>query len=177
MRSDTGGFDEFVELRWHALLRFGYLLVGEWAAAEDLTQTALERTWRHWRRGRIDHPDRYVKAAMVNQTRSRWRRSREVADGVERESRSVTDHPGDHALREALWSELQALPAQMRAVIVLRVWEDLSENETARILGCSVGSVKSQMSRGLRRLRERPEVLDAVGRRTIELDVRLEDPR
>jgi RNA polymerase sigma-70 factor (sigma-E family) len=169
MRSDTGGFDEFVELRWHALLRFGFLLTGEWPAAEDLAQAALESVWRHWRRG-IDHPDRYVKAAMVNQMRSRWRRSREVADGVERESASPVDHPGDHALREALWAELQALPAQMRAVIVLRVWEDLSEGETARILGCSVGSVKSQMSRGLRRLRTRPEVLDAAGRRSIVVD-------
>lgn len=161
------GFGEFVELRWQGLVRFGYLLTGDWAAAEDLTQAALERTWARWERGRVDRPESYVKAAMANQMRSRWRRRTvEVADGRNRDHPAPSDMPGDHALREALWAELLRLPVKMRAVIVLRVWEDLSEAETARLLGCSTGSVKSQMSRGMQRLRARPEVLDAAGRRS-----------
>jgi RNA polymerase sigma-70 factor (sigma-E family) len=158
-------FGEFVELRWQSLVRFGYLLTGDWAAAEDLTQAALERTWRRWDEIRVQQPESYVKSAMVNQMRSRWRRRIvEVADGRNRDHPVPADPPGDHALREALWTELMRLPTRMRAVIVLRVWEDLSEAETARILGCSTGSLKSQMSRGMRRLRDRPEVLDAAGR-------------
>jgi RNA polymerase sigma-70 factor (sigma-E family) len=163
-------FGEFVEQRWLPLVRFGYLLTGDWAAAEDLTQAALERTWGRWERVRVARPESYVKAAMVNQMRSRWRRrSVEVADDqvVERHDQDDVlrpDAPADHALREALWAELLHLPARMRAVIVLRIWEDLSEAETARVLGCSTGSVKSQMSRGMQRLRTRPGVLEAAGR-------------
>jgi RNA polymerase sigma-70 factor (sigma-E family) len=159
-----------VELRWRSLVHFGYLLTGDWGAAEDLTQAALERTWQRWDRVRVEHPESYVKAAMANQMRSRWRRRVvEVPDGKVSEHRYQTDVvpkdvSADHALREALWAELMHLPARMRAIVVLRVWEDLSEVETAQLLGCSVGSVKSQMSRGMRRLRSRPGVLEAAGR-------------
>jgi RNA polymerase sigma-70 factor (sigma-E family) len=169
---ETDGFGDFVEVRWRSLVRFGYLLTGDWGAAEDLTQAALERTWSRWDQVRVERPESYVKAAMVNQMRSRWRRrSVEVADGRgfegHRDQANSSDVSADHALREALWAELLHLPARMRAVIVLRVWEDLSEAETARLLGCSVGSVKSQMSRGMTRLRERPGVRDAAGRAAI----------
>jgi len=163
-------FGEFVEQRWSSLIRFGYLLTGDWAAAEDLTQAALERTWGRWDRVRVARPESYVKAAMANQMRSRWRRRTvEVADAgaVERHDQDGgirPDAPADHALREALWAELLDLPPRMRAVIVLRIWEYLSEAETARVLGCSTGSVKSQMSRGMQRLRARPGVLEAAGR-------------
>jgi RNA polymerase sigma-70 factor (sigma-E family) len=167
---NADGFGQFVELRWPSLVRFGYLLTGDWGAAEDLTQAALERTWRRWDRVRVDHPESYVKAAMANQMRSRWRRrGGEVVDGRVSERRDAgdvgNDVSADHALRETLWAELMRLPVRMRAVVVLRIWEDLSEAETARLLGCSVGSVKSQMSRGMQRLRSRPEVLEAVGRK------------
>jgi RNA polymerase sigma-70 factor (sigma-E family) len=167
---DADGFGEFVELRWRSLVHFGYLLTGDWGAAEDLTQAALERTWRRWDRVRVEHPESYVKAAMANQMRSRWRRRVvEVPDGQVSEHRHQADVvpkdvSADHALREALWAELMHLPARMRAIVVLRVWEDLSEVDTAQLLGCSVGSVKSQMSRGMRRLRSRPGVLEAAGR-------------
>src|SRR5687767_5066720 len=141
-------FRAFVELRWTALVRFGYLLTGDWGAAEDLTQVALERTWRRWRHVRDERPEHYVKAAMANQMRSRWRLRRPepttVAEVVEREP--VEGHGDRHALRDALWTELLRLPPRMRAVVVLRVWEDLSEAETAHLLGMSTGSVKSQMS-------------------------------
>jgi RNA polymerase sigma-70 factor (sigma-E family) len=161
-----GDFRAFVELRWTALVRFGYLLTGDWGAAEDLTQVALERTWQRWRHVRADRPEHYVKAAMANQMRSRWRlRSPEPASVAEVAERESDDRHGDrHALRDALWTELLRLPPRMRAVVVLRVWEDLSEAETARLLGMSAGSVKSQMSRAMARLREQPTVLEAAGR-------------
>jgi RNA polymerase sigma-70 factor (sigma-E family) len=161
-----GDFRAFVELRWTSLVRFGYLLTGDWAAAEDLTQVALERTWRRWRHVRDDRPERYVKAAMANQMRSRWRLRRpEPVSVASVAERGEQEGPGDrHALRDALWTELLRLPPRMRAVVVLRVWEDLSEAETARVLGVSAGSVKSQMSRAMARLREQPGVLEAAGR-------------
>jgi RNA polymerase sigma-70 factor (sigma-E family) len=159
-------FRAFVELRWPALVRFGYLLTGDWGAAEDLAQVALERTWKRWRHVRNERPEHYVKAAMANQMRSRWRLRRpEPATVAEVTVRGLVEGPGDrHAMRDALWAELLRLPPRMRAVVVLRVWEDLSEAETARVLGMSAGSVKSQMSRAMARLREQPGVLEAAGR-------------
>jgi RNA polymerase sigma-70 factor (sigma-E family) len=174
---DADDFGTFVELRWSALVRFGYLLTGDWAAAEDLTQAALERTWLRWDQVVVERPESYVKAAMANQMRSRWRRSGvEVTDGRNRDDAAPADVSGEHALREALWVELLRLPNRMRAVIVLRIWEDLSEAETARILGCSVGSVKSQMSRGIHRLRQRPGVLEAAGRGRDDSDIASMEP-
>jgi RNA polymerase sigma-70 factor (sigma-E family) len=168
-------FRRFVEARWTALVRFGYLLTGDWAAAEDLVQVALERTWRRWRRvtdGRPQSPDAYVKAAMANQLRS-WRRGRRVT-AVSLAQLAEPPQPGSdpgpgHALRDSLWRELQQLPPRMRAVVVLRVWEDLSETETARVMGCSTGSVKSQMSRAMARLRQQPGVLEVAGRDTTKV--------
>jgi RNA polymerase sigma-70 factor (sigma-E family) len=159
-------FRAFVELRWTALVRFGYLLTGDWGAAEDLTQAALERTWHRWRHVRNDRPEHYVKAAMANQMRSRWRLRRPEPTTVAEvaEHKPHEGHGDQHALRDALWQELLRLPPRMRAVVVLRVWEDLSEAETARLLGMSTGSVKSQMSRAMARLREQPGVLEAAGR-------------
>jgi RNA polymerase sigma factor (sigma-70 family) len=102
---------------------------------------------------------------MVNEQRSWWRARREfpVADVPER---PATDgDPAGVSERDAVWQALQRLPPRTRAVLVLRYWEDLSEAETARILDCSVGSVKSQASRGLRRL---AEALGGTGSRSAE---------
>jgi RNA polymerase sigma-70 factor (sigma-E family) len=146
------GFQEFVEIRYGDLLRTAYLLTGTREAAEDLLQGALLTTMRHWRR--VTDPVSYVRRAMVNQRTSLWRRigSREW----------LTDRPPDRRApdetaaredRDALLAALARLPVRMRAVLVLRYWEDLSETQTAALLGCSVGTVKSQASRGLTRLR------------------------
>jgi RNA polymerase sigma-70 factor (sigma-E family) len=168
-------FRQFVEARWTALVRFGYLLTGDWAAAEDLVQVALERSWRRWgqvRDGRPWAPEAYVKAAMANQLRSWWRARRVTAVSLAHvtEPPEPGSDPGPgHALRDSLWRELLLLPPRMRAVVVLRVWEDLSEIETARVMGCSPGSVKSQMSRAMARLRRQPGVLEAAGRNATEV--------
>lgn len=150
---DLPGFQEFVEVRYARLLRTAYLLTGTREAAEDLVQSALLTTMRHWRS--VADPMAYVRRAMINQRTSLWRRvgSREL----------LTDRPPDHHApddspsrddRAQLLAALNTLPARMRAVLVLRYWEDLSEVEAAQLLSCSVGTVKSQASRGLSRLRD-----------------------
>ena len=106
---------------------------------------------------------------MVNHRTSLWRRmgSRELLTPVPPD-RAAPDGAAGQAERDELLAALGRLPVRMRTVLVLRYWEDLSEVETARILGCSVGSVKSQASRGLTRLREvlrprsEPRLGDAV---------------
>lgn len=147
------GFRQFVELRYRDLLRTAYLLTGTTHAAEDLVQTALLNALRHWKH--IDDPMAYVRRAMVNQRNNLWRRltSRELITEVLPE-RSTPDSSAGVAQRAELLAALRKLPRKMRAVLVLRYWEDLSEAETAALLGCSVGSVKAQASRGLARLRE-----------------------
>lgn len=147
-------FREFVVGRTSVLLGTAYALTGDRGLAEDLLQTALLKTYRHWRDVRhFAHPDAYVRQVMTNQQISWWRRRR-----VAESDRPLPDRAGPERRsgvedRDELWRALQELPPRTRAVVVLRYWEDLPEAEVAGILGCSVGSVKSQASRGLHRLR------------------------
>jgi RNA polymerase sigma-70 factor (sigma-E family) len=151
-------FQDFVRIRYLDLLRTAYLLTGSRHAAEDLVQGALVRAMHGW--ARIDDPMAYLRRTMVNLRVNRWRRitSREVLTAVLPESLTrafVRPDPGDAiAQRDELLRALATLPPRMRAVLVLRYWEDLSEAETAALLRCSPGTVKAQASRGLARLRE-----------------------
>jgi RNA polymerase sigma-70 factor (ECF subfamily) len=152
MASDDG-FRDYVTSRSPALLRTAYLLVGDWALAEDLVQTALVKAYRHWDRVvAAGSPDAYVRRIMVNERRTWWRRNpgREVVAPVP--ERPGPDESSALAERDAVWRAVLTLAPRTRAVLVLRFWEDLSEAETAAMLGCSVGTVKSQASRGLRKL-------------------------
>lgn len=151
-------FDAFVAARWGPLLRTAYLLTGDRDRAEDLVQGALVRTHRHWSRIRRDGaPEAYVRKVMINLNTDWWRR----LGSRERRVTWVSEEIGGLAadaytvveLRDELWGALRLLPPRMRAALVLRYFEDLSEAETAAALGCSLGSVKSQCSRGLARLR------------------------
>ncbi len=144
-------FRAFVEARYAHLLRTAYLLAGSVELAEDVLQSALLATMSRWRR--VDKPEAYLRRVMVNHLVSRWRRRQvvEVLTAVLPERPVPTEEP---ELRDELWQALLRLPPRMRSVLVLRYWEDLSEADTAEVLGCSVGSVKSQASRGLARLRE-----------------------
>lgn len=157
---DDDGFHEFVTARSSALLRTAYLLLGDRSLAEDLLQTALVKAYRNW--GRVTasgSPEAYVRQIMVNERRTWWRRNpgREFVGTVP--DRPGADESSALAERDAVWRAVLTLPPRTRAVLVLRYWEDLSEAETAATLGCSVGTVKSQASRGLRRLQQ---VLDGV---------------
>lgn len=146
-------FTEFVT-RWSpALLRVAFLLTSDRGEAEDLLQTALLKTSRHW--GRLADREAayaYVRRVLVT-THTSWRRRRRVHEVLidhlpERHDREPTAIDAGRALRA-----LEDLPPRMRAVVVLRWYEGLTEAETAVALGCSLGSVKSQASRGMARLR------------------------
>jgi RNA polymerase sigma-70 factor (sigma-E family) len=150
-------FREFVTARWPALLRTAYLLTGEHDRAEELVQGALVRVHRHWSKvERAGSPDAYVRKVIVNLNTDWWRRlgSRERPVGLvaDVDRPGTTDPYASFELREDLWLALRELPARMRATLVLRYFEDLTEADTAQVLGCSLGTVKSQTSRGLDRL-------------------------
>ncbi len=150
-------FRDFVAARKAALLRTAYLLAGDWATAEDLLQTALTKTYVAWRRlGAIEAAEPYARRVLINTATSWWRRrwhgERPTAVLPER---SYPDRVDERAERDALWRHVQALPTRQRAVLVLRFYEDLSEMQTARLLGVSVGTVKSQCSRALAALRRK----------------------
>jgi len=150
------GFEEFVAGHAASLLRLAYLLTGDRGHAEDLLQDALERAYRHWPRViAADRPDAYVRRVLVHAVTDRFRkrRFREVPL-TSYTDRALTDASRDVDLRDSLVRALRALPVRQRTVIVLRHCFDLSETETAAEVGCSVGTVKSQTSRGLARLRE-----------------------
>ncbi len=154
-RDDEAAFTAFVAARWNQLLRTAYLLTGDHGKAEDMVQTALMRTHRRWRRiERDDAPEVYVRRVMVNLATAWWRRNR-IQEQVTAE---LPDRPGPDAhaafvLHDEIWNAVRTLPARMRAVLVLRYFEDLPEAQVADLLGCSVGTVKSQTHRALARLR------------------------
>ncbi|HCB06824.1 MAG TPA: SigE family RNA polymerase sigma factor [Nocardioides sp.] len=145
-------FDAFVAATSRRLLSTAYLLTGDHGRAEDLLQTALAKTWLAW--ARVETPEPYVRRAMVNTYASWWRRRW-------RDERPTGDLPDQAYVEESadqhdLWVALRRLPRGQRAVLVLRFYEDLTEVETAQVLGCSVGTVKSQSAKGIAKLRRDP---------------------
>ncbi|MGR6913264.1 SigE family RNA polymerase sigma factor [[Actinomadura] parvosata] len=143
-------FDEFVRARGDALLRYGYVLAGNSEDAADLVQEALARLGDAWPRVRKKHdPEGYVRTTMVRLHIKAWRR-RHREDLVP----DVPDHGEPDRYADAdLWAELQELPRKQRAVLVLRYYEDLPDQEIAAILGVSRGTVRSQAARALDKLR------------------------
>ncbi|MES9526044.1 SigE family RNA polymerase sigma factor [Streptomyces capoamus] len=160
-------FREFVAGRSTALLRTAVLLSGgDRHAAEDLLQNALVKAAGRWQR--IDEPEAYVRQVLYRQQISRWRlkwRRREVTVAEPPEAGRVPDASAAAELRLVLRSALSRLTARQRTVLVLRYFEDLPETEVARILGCSVGTVRSTTHRSLARLRELAPELAAVAPR------------
>jgi RNA polymerase sigma-70 factor (sigma-E family) len=152
-------FDDFVAARSTHLLRTAYLLTHDHALAEDLLQTALAKAWFSWSRIQ-GAPEPYVRKILVNTFASWWRRKwnceQAHADLPEPEAEGRTDHHAAADQRHDLWDAMGRLPRRQRAVIVLRFVEDLSEAETARLLGISTGTVKSQTSKALAKLRIDP---------------------
>ena len=151
------GFDEFVAAQGPALSRTAFFLTGDRGHAEDLLQDALAKAAQRWRRLADDgNPSAYVRQVMLNRSRSLWRRRRR---GIEHPL-AVLPEPASHAdvARDvtnvaALGDALRKVGPRQRAVLYLRYYEDLSEAETARTLGCSVGTVKRQTHDALGRLR------------------------
>ena len=150
-------FAAYMAARQPSLLRTAYLLTGDRHTAEDLVQVAFAKLYLSWDKvQRRELVDGYVRRILVNEHSSLWRRAfkrREVVSDALPETHTVdrTDD-GESA---ALWAFVQTLPRKQRAVVVLRYYEDLSEAETADVLGISVGTVKSQSSRALAAMRAR----------------------
>lgn len=153
MVSSPEGFEEFVVGATPRLLRMAYLLTRDAGHAEDLLQTALAKAWRAW--GRVEgDPEPYVRRIIATSHatwwRRRWRGEEPTGDLPERPGESPQDVVDE---REWLWQALGRLPRRQRTVLVLRFYEDLTEAQVAGLLGCSVGTVKSQASKALAKLR------------------------
>ena len=150
-------FSAFATSRWPGLVRLAFGLTGDRGLAEDLAQTALARTYVAWRRvSRADDPDAYLRRILVNTSNRRFRKRRvteQPGDVPETPIDGLADQVGERA---ALLAALRQLPPRQRAVIVLRYWEDLDDVQIAATLGCSPGTVRSQLSRALAKLRDNP---------------------
>jgi RNA polymerase sigma-70 factor (sigma-E family) len=150
-------FDEFFRATWPRLFRTAYAVAGDAAAAEDALQGAYARAFASWRRvSAAEHPEAYVRRIVVNEilgTRRRawWLRERSFATPESGEA--VVSPEVGVVDRDAMWSAVLSLAPRQRAVVVLRYYEDLSEEEIADALGCSRGTVKSQASAALANLR------------------------
>lgn len=148
-------FGRFVAARGRALCRTAYLLTGDWQVGEDLVQETLAKTYL--RRSRLrsqaalePYARKVLVSVFLSWRRRQWHRELPYANVPDRAADDELDGLLD---RRGLWSALAGLPAQQRAVLVLRYFEDLTEADIAAVLGCSPGTVKSHASRGLERLR------------------------
>jgi RNA polymerase sigma-70 factor (sigma-E family) len=147
-------FEVFVRERSAALLRYAYVLTGNRDDAADLTQEALARLGQSWHRVTSDDPEGYVRTTMARLHVSWWRRRRRehLVDAVP--ERGYADEGIARAGGDVgLWRALVALPPRQRVVLVLRYYEQRSDEEIAALLGISRGTVRSQAARGLDKLR------------------------
>ncbi|MET9516263.1 SigE family RNA polymerase sigma factor [Streptomyces sp. NPDC002994] len=164
-------FSTYVRARGPVLLRTARSLTANPCDAEDLLQTALTKTYVAWDRIE-DHRalDGYVRRALLNTRTSQWRKRKvdeyatdELPEPASASSTATAtalanDPAEQQVLRDAMWRAIMKLPDRQRAMVVLRYYEDLSEVQTAEVLGVSVGTVKSAVSRALGKLRDDPEL-------------------
>jgi RNA polymerase sigma-70 factor (sigma-E family) len=161
-------FAEVFAVLWPRLFRMAVAVAGDRGAAEDAVQTAFAKAYAGWSRvRRADHVEAYLRRMVVNEIlgarRSGWfRRERPHEDADP--GRVALAHDDAVAERDAVWTAVQALPVRQRAVIVLRYYEDLSEEQIAATLGCSRGTVKSQASAALANLRRAGATIEGEGR-------------
>jgi RNA polymerase sigma-70 factor (sigma-E family) len=156
--TDDRDFSVFVDANARRLQQLAWVLTGDWASAQDLVQATLEKCWPKWSRiSTHASPEGYVRQVMMS-VFFRWRRRHWVGEYPHAE---LPERPADDVfaaveLRNTISAAMLSLPPRQRAVIALRYYEDLSEEQTARVLGCSIGNVKSQGSRALAKLRSMP---------------------
>lgn len=154
--AEADRIDEAVAAHYDDVLRMAWLMAGDQHRAEDAVGEALAKMLRASRRKRIDDPRAYLRRAVVNEVNSSFRRLmrervfRERRFGDGRGERAADDGVAD---RDALARALACLPERQRVAVVLFYYEDLSQQETADAMGCSVGTAKSNVSRGLAKLR------------------------
>jgi RNA polymerase sigma-70 factor (sigma-E family) len=156
VRDKDAEFSEYMAARQPSLLRTAYLLTGDRHTAEDLVQTALAKLYLSWDKvQRQDSLDGYVRRILVNEHNSLWRRPWKKRETPTDELPEQAGEPQQGGTDADLWALVQGLPRKQRAAVVLRYYEQMSEAETAAVLGVSVGTVKSQTSRALASLRAR----------------------
>jgi RNA polymerase sigma-70 factor (sigma-E family) len=154
-RPDREAFSDFASARSGSLFRLAYLLMGDYQLAQDLVQESLTKTYVAWHRLReVQNADAYTRRVIVTTSIS-WRRRRSFR---ERPTETVPDRGVPDAAsflpeQTDLWVAVRGLPPRQRTAVVLRYCEDLSEAQTAELMGCSVGSVKKQVSVALGKLR------------------------
>lgn len=154
--ADEAEFADFFKSTWDRLFRSTYAVAGDIQLAEDALQTAFAKAYTSWRRVRAaDHPEAYLRRMAINEVlgvrRRAWWRSEVTRDAINHPG--IASHEDMLLRRDEVWSALMSLPPRQRAVVVLRYYEDLSEQQIADALGCRPGTVKSQASTALRTLR------------------------
>ena len=153
--SEGGRMGELYAAHAPAAGRLAYLLTGDRQMAEDLVQEAFVRMFGRFRD--LRHPEAfrsYLRTAVVNLARSHFRRAKTEREYLKRQKRSDGQAPEPIEERHDLWRQVVALPMRQRAALVLRYYEDLSEAQTAEVLRCAVGTVKSLTSRAIENLRQ-----------------------
>lgn len=153
-QSRDAGFTEYAEARLPSLRALAAVLCDDWQRADDLVQSALTKLYVHWGRARVaDHPDAYARTVLVrefaSERRSAWVRRVRLSESVADSPVAAVDQDTVLDLRAAV----AALPARQRATLVLRFYCDLNVDQSAEILGCSPGTVKSQTAKALEAVR------------------------
>lgn len=154
---DERSFATVFDAHQRQAVRLAYLLCGDHHQAEDIVADAFVKVWKQWSKGRVDNVGAYLRRAVVNETNSKLRRrylERGEAQRRTGDDRGVRRIDDDAADRDQMYQALLRLPQKQRAAIILRYYEDLTEAETAEALGVSLGTVKSNVSRGMDRLRQ-----------------------
>lgn len=160
---DDGSFQEYVASRGHALARMAYLLSGSRTDADDLVQAALAKAYARWPHiSTLDSPDAYVRRILANQHVSWWRSRRRERLTDRPPEIAVTDATAARATADLLREGVRSLPPRQRAAVVFRYYEDLDDAAIADALGCSVATVRSQISRALGSLRSRCDLVDLI---------------
>jgi RNA polymerase sigma-70 factor (sigma-E family) len=159
-------YDDLYAAMWPRLVRTAYAVSGDLGVAEDAVQTAFAKAFRSWRRiSRLDAPEAYLRRMAINEVlndRRLARRRHEVSSAEPPEQVSVGG--ADEALaHDEMWRALSTLPPRQRAVLVLRYYEDLSEQQIADTLGCRPGTVKSRASAAIASLRSRLDLPSRAG--------------
>jgi RNA polymerase sigma-70 factor (sigma-E family) len=148
-------FEAYAAARQHHLFRTAYLLCGSRDRAQDLVQSTLVALLRSWKKARLaENPDAYAKKALVRAFLTEQRKLRRTTSAHYFAAEpAAASAPDPTELRVVVLDALRSLPPKPRAMVILRYWEDLSVEDTAALLGCSEGNVKSQCSRALAKLR------------------------
>ena len=168
---DQDSFATVFNAHHRQAIRLAYLLTSDADQSEDIVAEAFAKVYVRWSKGEVRDVGAYLRRAVANEANSKLRRrylerrEGQRRHGDDRGVRTVDDGAAD---RDQVWQAIQRLPDRQRAAVVLRYYEDLSEAETAEILGCSVGTVKSQVSRGLARMQQLLGPTDGTSMATIE---------